>query len=163
MYNTTTGDLGSQTCQSCWATAWHTGRVPKEIRNENKRLKCRRHVSYKSARNFLPITLVGYFVLCVECVGKIPTKVPEDFSRQYKSDHSFHLCHGQVQEIFLHLSNVQETFLHMFATKLELWSDLYCCEKSSGTFARNMFPARVGNMLPTNWKWSKNIYKWHHN
>ena len=79
------------------------------------------------------------------------TKVP-DFSWQYKSDHSFHLCHGHMQEIFLHLFNVQETFLHMFATKLKLWSDLYCCEKSSGTFVGNMFPARVGNMLLTNWK-----------
>ena len=43
-------------------------------------------VSYQSS---LQMALVGYFGLCMKCVGKFPTKVPEDFSLQYKSDHNF--------------------------------------------------------------------------
>ena len=61
-------------------------------------------VSYKSAGNVLTNGTCGLlYGLCIEYVGKFPTKVPEDF-------------------------------LHMSTTKLKLWSDLYCHEKSSGTF-----------------------------
>ena len=66
-------------------------------------------VSYKSAGNVLTNGTCGLlYGLCIEYVGKFPTKVPEDF-------------------------------LHMSTTKLKLWSDLYCNEKSSGTLVGN-FP-----------------------
>jgi len=83
--------------------------VPKEIRKVFSKLV---------PKMLIIVSLLYIFMLHFQSVGSMsptcagsmfPTEVPEIFL-----------------QIFLHLFNVQETFQCMSATKLKLWSGLYC-------------------------------------